>query len=73
MKIVYIGNNIFGQYAFQGAAEQLSAEFAELLSEEELYGLSDGSMKITDITRKLISENADVYVVDIDLFTDPEK
>lgn len=68
MKIVYIGDNDFGRYAFRQASGDLSAQFIDFLEMEypDVEG-SYGDFNLAEAMEALLIFQADIYIVDFDI------
>lgn len=69
MKIIYVGKNIYGQYAFKQAAATLSAEYEDFFGSNE----DDDSRDMEETINALLLKSADYYVIDPDAFSEPEQ
>lgn len=63
MKLLYVGMSVYAEYAFKAAAKELGYEFRAFPFEEEIPALRS-------VSDKLIAENAEVYVIDISIFSE---
>lgn len=65
MKLIYVGNQEYGAYAFAEEAQQRGWAFCQKQNESELWFLEDW-------TQELIREAADWYILDLSAFLDTE-
>ena len=65
MKLIYVGNQEYGAYAFAEEAQQRGWAFCQKQNESELWFLEDW-------TQELIQEAADWYILDLSAFLDTE-
>lgn len=72
MKICYVGDNIYGKFAFNRASKKMNVEYVNLLDVKILTDF-DGSIAISELTDSIISINAEFYIMDLDLFSDDEE